>query len=92
MRRIGGSPGWTRVACGEHEYTEHGFNVLVRNQAAEVLPVQHQDHAAPGHRGQGPQAGATMPRALTLTRSPSGERMRNPFASITWPAWAAGSG
>lgn len=38
VRRIGGGgPGWTRVACGEHEYTEHGFNVLVRNQAAEVL-------------------------------------------------------
>ena len=38
VRRIGGGgPGWTRVACGEHEYTEHGFNVLVRTQAAEVL-------------------------------------------------------
>ncbi|MYH27315.1 MAG: mandelate racemase/muconate lactonizing enzyme family protein [Acidobacteria bacterium] len=38
VRRIGGGgPGWTRVACGEHEYTEHGFDVLVRNQAAEIL-------------------------------------------------------
>jgi L-rhamnonate dehydratase len=38
VRRIGGGgPGWTRVACGEHEYTEHGFNVLVRTHAAEVL-------------------------------------------------------
>lgn len=38
VRRIGGGgPGWTRVACGEHEYTEYGFDVLVRNQAAEVL-------------------------------------------------------
>ena len=38
VRRIGGGgPGWTRVACGEHEYTEHGFDVLVRNRAAEVL-------------------------------------------------------
>ena len=38
VRRIGGGgPGWTRVACGEHEYTEHGFDVLVRTNAAEVL-------------------------------------------------------
>ena len=38
VQRIGGGgPGWTRVACGEHEYTEHGFEVLVRNQAAEIL-------------------------------------------------------
>ena len=38
VRRIGGGgPGWTRVACGEHEYTEHGFDVLVRLEAAEVL-------------------------------------------------------
>lgn len=32
---------------------------------------------------QGPQASATIPRALTLMRSPSGDRMRNPLASIT---------
>ena len=38
VRRIGGGgPGWTRVACGEHEYTEHGFDVLVRTGAAEIL-------------------------------------------------------
>ena len=38
VRRIGGGgAGWTRVACGEHEYTEHGFDVLVRLEAAEVL-------------------------------------------------------
>ena len=38
VRRIGGGgPGWTRVACGEHEYTAHGFDVLVRLEAAEVL-------------------------------------------------------
>ncbi len=38
VRRIGGEGSqWTRVACGEHEYTEHGFNVLVQNQAAEIL-------------------------------------------------------
>ena len=38
VRRIGGGgPGWTRVACGEHEYTEYGFDALVRNRAAEVL-------------------------------------------------------
>ncbi len=38
VQRIGGGgPGWTRVACGEHEYTEHGFNVLVRTRAAEIL-------------------------------------------------------
>ena len=33
----GGGPGWTKVACGEHEYTEHGFEVLVRLGSAEVL-------------------------------------------------------
>ncbi len=33
----GGGPGWTKVACGEHEYTEHGFEVLVRVGSAEVL-------------------------------------------------------
>lgn len=33
----GGGPGWTKVACGEHEYTEHGFEVLVRIGSAEVL-------------------------------------------------------
>ena len=38
VRRIGGEgPGWTRVACGEHEYTQHGFDVLVRLASAEVL-------------------------------------------------------
>ena len=38
VRRIGGDgPGWTRVACGEHEYAEHGFNVLIQNKAAEIL-------------------------------------------------------
>ena len=33
----GGGPGWTKVACGEHEYTEHGFNVLIRLGSAEIL-------------------------------------------------------
>ena len=38
VRRIGGGgPGWTRVACGEHEYTEHGFDVLIRLGSAEIL-------------------------------------------------------
>ena len=38
MRRIGGDgPGWTKVACGEHEYTHHGFDVLLRLGSAEVL-------------------------------------------------------
>ena len=38
VQRIGGGgPGWTKVACGEHEYTEHGFNVLVRLGSAEIL-------------------------------------------------------
>ncbi len=37
-RRIGSrGAGWTRVACGEHEYTEHGFDVLIRLQSADVL-------------------------------------------------------
>ena len=37
-RRIGNrGPGWTRIACGEHEYTEHGFDVLIRLHAADVL-------------------------------------------------------
>lgn len=38
VRRIGGGgPRWTRVACGEHEYTQHGFDVLARLKSAEVL-------------------------------------------------------
>ena len=38
VQRIGGKgPRWTRVACGEHEYTAHGFDVLVRLEAAEIL-------------------------------------------------------
>ena len=38
VAKIGGSgPGWTKVACGEHEYTEYGFEVLVRVGSAEVL-------------------------------------------------------
>ena len=38
VQRIGGGgPGWTKVACGEHEYTQHGFDVLVRIRSAEVL-------------------------------------------------------
>ena len=38
VQRIGGGgPGWTKVARGEHEYTEHGFDVLVRLDSAEVL-------------------------------------------------------
>ena len=28
---------WTRIACGEHEYTQHGFNVLVELGSADVL-------------------------------------------------------
>ena len=38
VQRIGGGgPGWTKVACGKHEYTEHGFDVLIRVGSAEVL-------------------------------------------------------
>ena len=38
VQRIGsGGPGWTKVACGEHEYTEHGFDVLIRLGSAEIL-------------------------------------------------------
>ena len=38
VRRIGGAgPGWTRIACGEHEYTQYGFDVLVRVGSADVL-------------------------------------------------------
>ena len=37
VQRVGGGPGWTKVACGEHEYTEHGFDVLIRLDSAEVL-------------------------------------------------------
>ena len=28
---------WTRIACGEHEYTEHGFKVLVGLGSADIL-------------------------------------------------------
>lgn len=38
VRRIGGGgSGWTRIACGEHEYTQYGFDVLVRLGSAEIL-------------------------------------------------------
>ncbi len=38
VNRIGGrGEGWTRIACGEHEYTQHGFEVLVRLGSAEIL-------------------------------------------------------
>tara|TARA_B100000959_G_scaffold144155_2_gene151350 strand:+ start:31880 stop:33151 length:1272 start_codon:yes stop_codon:yes gene_type:complete len=38
VNRIGGKgAGWTRIACGEHEYTQYGFNVLVKLGAAEIL-------------------------------------------------------
>ena len=38
VNRVGGrGSGWTRIACGEHEYTQHGFNVLIRLGAAEIL-------------------------------------------------------
>ena len=38
VNRIGGKgEGWTRIACGEHEYTEHGFKVLVGIGSAEIL-------------------------------------------------------
>ena len=35
---VGGhGAGWTRIACGEHEYTEHGFRILVGLGSAEIL-------------------------------------------------------
>ena len=38
VNRIGGKgEGWTRIACGEHEYTEHGYKVLVGIGSAEIL-------------------------------------------------------
>ena len=38
VNTIGGKgEAWTRIACGEHEYTQHGFNVLVQLDAAEIL-------------------------------------------------------
>ena len=38
VNRVGrGGPRWTRIACGEHEYTEHGFDVLIRLGSAEIL-------------------------------------------------------
>ena len=33
----GGGERWTRIACGEHEYTEHGFNVLLNLGSADIL-------------------------------------------------------
>lgn len=36
--RVGGrGAGLTRIACGEHEYTEHGFRILVGLGSAEIL-------------------------------------------------------
>jgi L-rhamnonate dehydratase len=38
VNRIGGKgEAWTRIASGEHEYTQHGFNVLIQLGAAEIL-------------------------------------------------------
>lgn len=38
VNRIGGKgEGWTRIACGEHEYTQYGFDVLIRLGSAEIL-------------------------------------------------------
>ena len=38
VNRIGSKgENWTRIACGEHEYTQHGFNVLVQLGAADIL-------------------------------------------------------
>ena len=38
VNRIGSKgEAWTRIACGEHEYTEHGFSVLVGLGSAEIL-------------------------------------------------------
>ena len=36
--RIGGrGENWTRIACGEHEYTQYGFDVLIRLGSAEIF-------------------------------------------------------
>lgn len=38
VNRIGGGgEAWTRIACGEHEYTQYGFDVLIRLGSAEIL-------------------------------------------------------
>lgn len=38
VKRIGGGgERWTKIACGEHEYTAHGFEVLVRLGSADIL-------------------------------------------------------
>ncbi len=38
VNRIGGrGEGWTRIACGEHEYTQYGFDVLIRLGSAEIF-------------------------------------------------------
>jgi len=38
VNQVGGKgEAWTRIACGEHEYTEHGFRVLVGLGSAEIL-------------------------------------------------------
>lgn len=38
VNRIGSKgEGWTRIACGEHEYTHYGFDVLVRLGSAEIF-------------------------------------------------------
>lgn len=38
VNRIGGrGEAWTRIACGEHEYTQYGFDVLIKLGSAEIL-------------------------------------------------------
>ena len=42
----GGGAGWTKVACGEHGYTEHGFDVLVRLNSGHAS-FENGDYLAP---------------------------------------------
>jgi L-rhamnonate dehydratase len=38
VNRIGGrGEAWTKIACGEHEYTQYGFDVLIRLGSAEIF-------------------------------------------------------
>ena len=33
----GDGPGWTKVACGEHEYTRWGFQQIIEKKAMDII-------------------------------------------------------
>ena len=89
VRRIGGGgPGWTRVACGEHEYTEHGFEVLVRLGSAERSSSPTSRGAAappPGGASRGSSRRRGSRSSPTAAPAPGGSPSRSSRRAAPWP-------